>query len=152
MRELLFRGKDIRTGEWRYGGICDYDFSISIINPDCMEYPFYNDTFDVRRETVGEYTGQTDMQNNKIFEGDILEAEINPRPRRNADVYGVKTYPKRKTYWVVEWHDHQTESGFMTYGIDRRWHRPLTRSRIINAHAKVVGNIHDNPELMEKGE
>ena len=40
--------------------------------------------------------------------------------------------------------------GFMVYGRDRRWHTNLTPNKVYNTKAEVVGNIFDNPELMEK--
>lgn len=147
MRELLFRGID-KDSKWVFGSYLptvDEQFA-RIIDTSKFGCPCRT----VWANSVGQFTGQTDMAGNKIFEGDILEAEINQRPSWNADGYSFTIYPKKKTYWVVEWHDHYCESGFMTYGIDRRWHRPLTRSRIYNAKAIVVGNIHDNPELMKR--
>ena len=156
VRELLFRGRDKDIGDWRYGGVCDYDSGVSIFEVEHFDGSWTEppstdlNEYDVEPETVGQFTGLTDMKNQKIFEGDILKAEINTQPKWNSKLKNYEPQKRTRTYWVVEYHDHETESGFMTYGIDRRWHRPLTRSRIINAHAVVVGNIHDNPELMKK--
>jgi len=79
MREILFRGKDIDTGEWAYGAylpatreICEmlnengqHDYDTAGI----LEY-----LVSVDPETVGQFTGQYDRKNVKIFEGDIVRA------------------------------------------------------------------------------
>lgn len=80
-----------------------------------------------------QYTGLKDLDENEIYEGDILQVRT---------VKGLQ-------YHTVELVDHMTYSGFRLYGKDRRWNIPLTRSRKVNGQFKVVGNIYQNPELLK---
>lgn len=82
MREILFRGKRTDNGEWVYGLLgrynADYENANIIDEFECL--------VPVKTETVGQYTGLTDKNSKRIFEGDIIKScEYN-------DVYFVKYY------------------------------------------------------------
>ena len=125
MRKILFRGKRVANGEWEFG---------SFVSPNMITAPMGEEIYGsdvVDPETVGQYTGLTDKNGEKIFEGDIIEVDRiydtpQPRPRR----------------FEVEWEE---SSGFF----------PLTVCRdggdyfIDTDYCKIIGNIHDNPELLE---
>ena len=67
-REILFRGKRMDNGKWEYGFLSWND------SPRKRSYHINNDV--VYSETVGQFTGLTDKNGTKIFEGDIVKTEI----------------------------------------------------------------------------
>lgn len=69
MREVLFRGKRI-NGEWVYGYLLKMFGELSI-----MCFDDENNIYPVDEQSVGQYTGLTDKNGNKIFEGDIVLKE-----------------------------------------------------------------------------
>lgn len=122
MREILFRGKSksINKGEWIYGSFVeDTDLNACCIRDKSLVYEL------VDRETVGQYTGLTDKNGKKIFEGDIVEVTIGVR--------GYKSTYSRETY-TVSYKSYEGVSAFF----------PFTNSDIIET--EVIGNKYDNKE------
>ena len=166
MREILFRGKT-ESGKWVQGDLIQLANGLKfIINNKfgaCIddkgnfintEAPF---VCEVIPSTVGQYTGLTDKNGTKIFEGDILSVTVQeyedcPDDWQYNFVGSKRRYTGRKikAVWTVEHKNHFCKGiGFYLYGKDRRFHIQLTQSALFNANAEVVGNIHDNPELLE---
>jgi uncharacterized phage protein (TIGR01671 family) len=134
MREILFRGKQMSNGKWIEG------FYFKQPNPMTEDgFPTRHCISDlppfgaeVIPETVGQYTGLTDKNGKKIFEGDIV---------KYGDITGIINY------------------SFGCYCV--KTNKPDWRGRnnpaidiVFNEYpneVKVIGNIHDNPELL-KGE
>ena len=128
MREILFRGKRVDNGEWVEGNYVhrtkfygDPDDKHFILVGGEFDYDFY-DAFEVDPETVGQYIGIKDRNGKKIFELDIISH--------------VK-FPDEPA--LICWH----ENGFAIKGL---WYSTDILSR--KADIEVVGNIHDNPELI----
>lgn len=129
MREILFRGKRADNGEWIEGELIH---SIYKINDTCVgkfgcDLGFYQ----VIPETVGQYTGLTDKNGTKIFEGDIVDFNI----RGDDESYGVVKYSAEETEFYLAYDN-------LTLGLGRNNY---------SWELEVIGNTHDNPELLEEG-
>ena len=154
MREILFRGKRLDNGEWKCGSYVHQYGCHEIFLESCEgEYGF--DHYHVAPETVGQFTGLTDKNGKWIFEGDILSVTVNEKINKAEESdewleFGLKvpTGNRIKTVWSVEWKKFSGFLGFRAYGKDRRFNIPLTYNTIYNNGAEVIGNIHDNPELL----
>lgn len=133
MREILFRGKQIDTGAWVEGAFCmkdcDDPFGELVDRPSIIKYeePHSGYWFRVDPETVGQFTGLTDKNGKKIFEGDIVKAiRI-----CNQEVW---------IDYVVMWKG--------CFALQDAKTRNVPAIDLFNVY-EVIGNIHDNPELLE---
>ena len=138
MREILFRGKRI-TGH--RDGTPDGTMLYGCLFIDKKGQPkikWYNEqygisvTSNVDPNTVGQYTGLTDKNGRKIFEGDIIQVTWSVKGRP----------PVHETHTVV-----YSQSGFFaeTKG---KLRVQLPHYTFIGLSVEVIGNIHDNPELL----
>ena len=91
----------------------------------------------IRPETVGQFTGMTDKNDTKIFEGDIVRVE--------RDLWSGENKKEREIFNGVVWYDEKT-TGF---GLKSKNYRCLPLNRFAGDYQTVIGNIHDNPELLE---
>lgn len=137
-REIKFRGKDILSGDWRYGyAQFNYDKTrAQIISPlriDISAFP--GQFFHVDKETVGQFTGLHDKNGKEIYEGDIVQMHI-----ENGNILLVVTWNLEVGAWLLKLKGCNIE-GVRTLG---EWLRDS--SSVI----QVVGNIYDNPELLEE--
>ena len=128
MREILFRGKREDNGEW----IAESETYIKDGDGTwlCDES---NDVVKVLPETVGQYTGLTDKNGVKIFEGDILGGYLDDN------------YPENQTVMEVVWCN--CWWGTKEIGCD-----PDLLEWEDGEILEIVGNVFDNPELLERGE
>lgn len=149
MREILFRGKRLDNGQWIASG------NIIRFNPECGEDPVFipglnekctctHDEFDniiafdkvafykVNPETVGQFTGLTDKNGKLIFEGDIVKHYCEHKADGIISI-GVVFWDEKRCMFL------RTSTG-----------GNATPQIWSCCEYEVIGNIHDNPELMDK--
>ena len=133
MREILFRGKRTINGDWVYGDFVRGNERKSLRDSIFVydsETQSFND-YEINPSTLGQYTGLTDKNGNRIFEGDV--AKVLQGKYKDIAYVGFENgafmlYPKtgniyERTLWEYWYNDWDVE---------------------------VIGNITDNPELLEK--
>ena len=139
MREIIFKGKSIETGQWVYGDLLSSKTDNPLIRVVEVESFGYDENgmeiiegkstlYKVDKDTVCMYTGAFDAKGAKIYEGDILQ--LMPNDKCMFVVYEPEEYMYEVT------NDSNTE------------YMSLDSCLAINTSV-VVGNIFDNPELLD---
>ena len=136
MREILFRAKDEASNKWVYGYYVHLPSaagSVHIMQVPAGNPDENNTTYYIIPETVGEYTGVTDKNGKKIFEGDIIS--YFDRDFLNSEVVFYKNAFMFRfiSEYVQKIRQQKYDLIFQNVSIC----------------GKVIGNIHDNPELVE---
>ena len=167
MREVLFRGKSNygNVGEWEYGlvsrpHVTEDGIVTSYYFTKICENGWTSQTT-VSANTIGQYTGLTDMNGKRIFEGDIVEIEHTIH-NYSWDEF-PETYKPRRSHscWRDEERNkmHYKRNYVAEYkGKEARWilrngsDQHNLKELYLNFHnGVVIGNIHDNPELLNEG-
>lgn len=122
MREILFRGKPKGSVDWLYGHYTQYKGVAQIwAGSDNGQWNYVIDP-----ETVGQFTGLTDKNGKKIFEGDICKVgNLIYKVVFEYSCWWFKIL-SNKVYCCPAFNSHCGE------------------------HCEIIGNIHDNPELLTK--
>lgn len=119
MREILFRGKKIYTKEWTEGAAFPHDNNeVTIFSQHPMDGSLVGR--EVYPETVGQFTGLTDKNGKKIFEGDIIE--------HNGNRYSINYLLHYARFLAVKPNGAPCVFAYQC--------------------GEVIGNIYDNPELL----
>lgn len=144
MREILFRGKRVDNGEWVEGHLIWYEDGRARIIPSHTDIFCYEMDESIIQtvahrvipETVGQYTGLTDKNSAKIFEGDIVKEYLESL----KEIGFNKGFDLGKVFWYSK--DVQFLRTSKVFFDDA--------AILSDSHKyEVIGNIHDNPELLE---
>ena len=137
--EIMSRGKRVDNGEWVYGYLVCISYKSWIkdnndktTNPrklDCINYTADIRCVEVIPETVGQYTGLPDKNGKKIYNGDISRDSNGFISEIKYDPPSFYRFPVDK--WSIE------------HGI-----KETVVNRCSFLTSEVIGNIHDNPELL----
>lgn len=121
-REILFKGQKIRTKEWVSGGIAiAEDKSVVILTKEKQI------VWNVIPETLGQFTGLTDKNGTKIFEGDIIKSEI-----------------LSKNHWISFGKSEKWGASFCVESSNSIIYLTKTWAET----SIVIGNIHENKEFI----
>ena len=138
MRQIKFRGKSLRDGEWFYGNLFDRDTKgnthITTLERGCLV---------IDPETVGQFTGLTDEFNREVYEGDIIMLDGSPEMGVRVVVFYEESFniATRKEYDYLQQGAHPYLNDYAHMDCLNTW----SNSGLV----RVVGNIYDNPELLE---
>lgn len=138
VREVIFRGKRVDNGEWVYGYYFkathhwhNHGIHKDWIATDTVQNSGWCNVrgkYAVIPQTVGQYTGLTDKNGKKVFEGDIVKNEY----RKGQYQYFKIVYDTRFYCWQVE-----NKYGMLGFLYN------------VIGDLEVIGNIYDNPKLLE---
>lgn len=145
MREILFRGKRVDTGEWCYGVplVEGWRKTTYIASYEYSSLAFVQQ-IDVDPETIGQFTGLTDKNGKRIWEGDILqefsEYEDKPIGEKRVVRYGFDQTDIISVYGFSPCDKNGKPTGDLWLG---SYYEKNVAEEVV-----VVGNVHDNPELL----
>ena len=123
----LYRGKRLDNREWVEGSLIDEDVIVGKIVDFEEDYFTTEFWYKVDPETVSQFTGMTDKNGTKIFEGDIVKEQY----KSHVIIYNV--------FWDEDYFAFRVKSKDYSYYLDE----------LVPSNIKVIGNIHDNKELLK---
>lgn len=138
MNEIIFRGMT-KDKDWYYGNLIQAEKNGTIHCFIIQDYEINEDTIklntcaspEVLPETLGQYTGLKDKNGKGIYEGDILKFS-------DVDTAKVKWSNEYSSFIVKPIEDYYFDNEILGNSIEN------------NYGVKVIGNIYDNPELLEE--
>ena len=157
MREILFHGKRADNGEWVEGDVLQTRYHSGHIEYQIMPQTPVSSAYPVLSETVGQFTGLTDKNGKKIFEGDIVRyntyddfdcQSVVKFGEYNQDG-SAGEYSASKCIGFYVDVDNFTCPDWCEYG-SNCFSNYLKQQNILEVarYCEVIGNIHDDPELL----
>ena len=148
MREILFRGQRVDNGEWVYGHYIEN----SIDSPCIIDYDA--NQFEIKKESVGQFTGLLDKNGNKILEGDLCRFKWNPILNEPSDLFTFElpvVYYKIWGCWCFhlktnKMNEPQKEL-FTDYSIEEKYvaiGSPIEYAENPSDGVEIIGNIHED--------
>lgn len=125
MRDILFRGKRLDNGEWVYGSLLQVEYDDGSVVTAIFDRKDSGGDAEVHPSTVGQYTGLNDKNGERIFEWDVLTVD-------GEDGFFVLEFQEDTARFVMS-------GDSVVVDFDNFW----------SYEVEVMGNIHDNPELLE---
>jgi YopX protein. len=149
MRKILFRGKCYDDGEWIFGSLLDDDIIVTkgAVEVDDDYINIVDEWSSVLPQTVGQYTGLKDSTGKRIFDGDILEFED-----LGEEGYEYKEgFDFINTASVVFFKGRFELENFIgnNSGVLDAMNNDHEEFIGVFTISTIIGNIHDNPELLE---
>lgn len=126
-REIKFRGKRIDGEGWAVGSYIEAELNNGIAH-SIVPYGRFEPVVEVDPGTVGQFTGLKDKNGREVYEDDVVLQQ---------------QYGGGKGKMVVRF-----EKGAFIVGY-HQWNMVKTKPMLLNVRCEVIGNIHDNPELLE---
>jgi uncharacterized phage protein (TIGR01671 family) len=164
MREILFRGRCLKTGKMVYGSLIvtkkwdvadnentdDFVCTLKSVRTQIVNCHL---TADVDPETVGQYIDRDDSNGVQIFEGDIIRFcegyEYETMKEWDDEEYEKASAPY---YWAIDVVEWMGEANYPVFDLKRNYMGYNALAFIIDEKERieVIGNIHDNPELLKE--
>lgn len=144
MREIKFRGRDAKTGRWVYGFYVHLEDPLKKMDvhriyigladsmPKDGGYDFVANYVEVDPATVGQFTGISDISGKEVYEDDIVRYRT-----------GEDRITREPSFEILLINYSEPHSCFQAGNI--YW------ENMISENLEVIGNSHDNPELLSKG-
>lgn len=139
MREIKFRGKRKDNGEWVYGSLIvwpDGDVEVTDFQASDSIQTFKHM---VDAGTVGQFTGLKDSKGNNIYEGDIVQF-VSTDAKDYAAEWDFENLGNTPVRSEVTWNNDAI--GFRL--------KKSSRFKVVKEMLDLIGNIHDNPELLKQ--
>lgn len=140
MRQIRFRARSTESGEWLKGDLRHYEGDVYIFDQGGSKGEL------AESETVGQFTGLTDEFGHEVYEGDIVALDGSPGLGLRVVVFYEESFniATRAEYDSLQQGAHPYLNDYA--------HMECLNSWSNTGLVRVVGNIHDNPEILAKAD